>query len=93
MIAIVVLTLVFEGAVISSQAQEPVFADLSSKDCSGFFDAFECVVEVVFDVVIFLFDLITFNIDGAPWWIRVPLAFILGGGIIWAVASLVRGGS
>lgn len=46
---------------------------------------------VIGSVIAFFFNAVTFNVPGAPWYIRIFVSVIFVGGMGWAIASLVRG--
>lgn len=98
---VVISTLAFEGLLFGSEIAADTFGDIVSpeeQDCSGFLDGVACVFTFIFDVfetifagIVFLFRLITFDVPGAPWWVKVPVAGLLGGGIILVVIQVFRG--
>lgn len=98
---VIIGSLVFEGLVYGAEIAEETFAEFAEpedRDCSGFLDGVACVFGFVIDVfqaifaaVVFLFRLITFDVPDAPWWIRVPIATVLGGGLILVVVQIFRG--
>lgn len=47
---------------------------------------------VIIGVGALFLNFVTFNVPGAPWFIRVPVGFFFGGSMVWAIAGLVRGG-
>lgn len=94
-LAIIVLTLTFEGVLFAEEIAERSFPSFEEPTSGGFFgllDALLAVVQTVWGVVVFFFNLITFNVPGAPGWVRVPVSAMLGGGLVWSIAVLVRGG-
>jgi hypothetical protein len=101
-LVIIVSTLVFVAMIEGDQLAESLFPNVAEATpaCSGdsFFDGIFCFFEfvvLVFQVVgaaiAFFFNLITFNIDGAPWFVRVLVGTLLGTGILWSCITLFRG--
>lgn len=106
-IVIVVLTLTFQGLLFGADIAEKSFPDLirpehQTQDCDGFFDGFVCAFEnviafianifiVLFGAIIFLFNMITFNVPGAPWFVRVPFGALMFGLIGWPAFTFFRG--
>lgn len=101
-LAIVVLTLIFEGMLYGSELAEQSFPTLDEpeeEDCSGFLDGFACgvraawnFIRMLFGVVAFFYNLVTFNVPGAPWFVRVFVGAIFGGSILWTLAVFIRRG-
>lgn len=94
-LSVVILTLTFEGLLFGealAQQSFPTFTEPSSGGFFGVLDALLAIVQAVWGAVLFFFNLVTFNVPGAPWWIRLPVGGLLGGGLVWSVATLVRGG-
>lgn len=103
-LAVIVCTLVFEGLVFGDTLAEKSFPEFEEVEetCAeggdGFFAGIECfVAKVVFflrvigGVVAFFFNLITFNVPGAPWFIRAVIGTFMTAGIGWSVATFFRG--
>jgi hypothetical protein len=103
-IAIITATLVFQALIFGEEYAEQSFPNYEefTSACDdgddGFFSGIYCIFQqvgyffrVIVGVVLFLFNLISFNVPGAPWFIRVIVSGILGGGIFWATATLFRG--
>lgn len=93
-LAIIVVTLVFEGLLFGEELENFSFPQFEEPTSGGFFGALEAllsIVKVVWGAVLFFFDLLTFNVPGAPWYVRVPVGAILGGGLVWSIATLIRG--
>lgn len=94
-LAVILLTLTFEGLLFGEQIAERSFDGFSEPRSGGLLgglDAILAVVQGVWGVVVFFANLITFNVPGAPWYVRLPVAGILGGGLVWSIAVLFRGG-
>lgn len=95
LLVVIILTLTFEGLLFGEELAERSFPSFEEPSSSGFFAVLEAllsIVKVIWGTVVFLFNLITFNVPGAPWWVRLPAAGVLGGGLIWSIAILIRGG-
>jgi hypothetical protein len=106
-LTIVMLTLTFEGLLFGEELAEKSFPDLidpahESQDCDGFFDGFVCAIETVlsyignffiilFGAIVFIINAITFNVAGAPWFVRVPMGTLMGTMILWPAVTLFRG--
>lgn len=98
---VIVATLAFEGLVYGEEIAADTFSEFDEpedRDCSGFLDGVACVFtfivdlfQAIFAAVIFLFRLIIFDVPDAPWWIRLPVATVLGGGIVLIVVQVFRG--
>lgn len=94
-LAIVMITITFEGLLFGSEIAARSFPSFDQPTSGGFFgalDAILAVLQAVWGAIVFFFNLLTFNIPGAPWWIRIPIGSILGGGFVWSIAALIRGG-
>lgn len=46
---------------------------------------------VIGGVVLFLFNLVSFNVPGAPLFVRFVVGTAIGGTLIWSIAALFRG--
>lgn len=93
-LAIIALTLVFEGLLFGSEIEDFQLPQFEEPKSGGFFavlDALLSIVQVIWGVVLFFFNLVTFNVPGAPWYIRVPVGTMLTGGLVWSIATLIRG--
>ncbi len=88
-LAIIALTLMFEALLFGDELAEQALPEFEQPD--GILDALIGIVESVWGMVVFLANLLTFNIPGAPFWVRIPLATITGGALVWAIATLIRG--
>lgn len=94
-LAIVLITLTFEGLLFGSEIAERGLPSFERPNTGGFFgalDALLAIVSGVWGAILFFLNLVTFNVPGAPWWIRLPVGGLLGGGLIWSIAVLFRGG-
>lgn len=95
---VMTVVLVLQGAIFGAQLAEESFPEFEQPDSGGGFfggalDILGAIISAIWGVVTFVFNLVTFNVPGAPWFIRVPVATYFGGTIVWTIASLVRGGS
>lgn len=98
---VILATLSFEGLVFGGELAEqsfPKFEQPNEGDCSGFLDGVACffgwiveVAKLIFGTVVFLFNLVTFNVPGTPLFIKVVLSGGIIGSIVWCVATLIRG--
>lgn len=94
-LGIVLVTVAFEGLIFGAEIAERSFPAFDQPQSGGFFavlDALLAIVQTIWGAVVFFFNLLTFNIPGAPFWVRVPVGGLIGGGFVWSVATLVRGG-
>lgn len=69
----------------------PTFEEPTQSGLLGAIEGIVQIVSVIWGVVVFFFNLITFNVPDAPFFIRVPVGGILGSALIWSIASLIRG--
>lgn len=108
LLLVIALTLGFEGLLLGSSIVSESFPAASTVDfgsCSnaGGLDKIACVIEnawnfvvnvvkVIFGVVALIFNLVSFNVPGAPWFVRLPIGACFGFGLLWSIASLFRGG-
>lgn len=104
-LAVVFLTLAFEGLVFGGELASQSFPQPidSGTACSGtgldliancvfaFFEGVLNVFRVIFGVVAFIWNLITFNVPGAPDYVRYPVGGIIVVGLVWSIAGLIRG--
>lgn len=105
-IIIVLLTLTFEGLYYGSDLATqsyPAPSNIQTGSCGGggldriacviggVFEFIVNVVKIIFGTVAFVFNLITFNVPGAPLFVRIPIGGMITLAILWSVASLVRG--
>lgn len=95
LLAVILLTLTFEGLLFGEEIAERAFPSFEQPTSGGFFGALEAIlaiVQAVWGGVVFFFELITFDIPGVPWYIRVPVGGILSGGLIYSIILIIRGG-
>ena len=93
-LAIVILVLVFEGLLFGEEIAEQALPTFNQPQSGGFWgalDALISVVQAVWGSVLFFLSLLTFNVPGAPWFVRVPIGALLGGGLIYSVVTIIRG--
>jgi len=57
----------------------------------GGLDILGDIIEAIIGVVLLIFNALTFNVDGAPFWVQVPVAIIIIGSLSWSAATLIRG--
>jgi hypothetical protein len=57
----------------------------------GIWDTVGQLLVKIWGTVIFMFSVLSFNVPGAPWYVRVLISTIIVSPILWAVASLIRG--
>lgn len=102
-LSVILCTLAFEGLLFGTELAEksfPSFDAPAERNCGAL--QFLCdtadavaaafaVIQGIWGVFVFFFNLLTFNIPGAPWFVRLVAGGALGGGIIWSLAGLFRG--
>lgn len=49
------------------------------------------IFKVIFGTIVFIVNLISFNIPGAPWYVRAVIGTGFGGTLLWSMATLMRG--
>jgi hypothetical protein len=57
----------------------------------NWWDVLASIINSVWGVVTMLVGALTFNVPGAPLWIRLPIAVTIVGSLTWSIATLVRG--
>lgn len=57
----------------------------------GVLDIIKEVIDAVWGFVEKLLGALTFNVDGAPIWVRTPVATMIIGSLSWSIVSLIRG--
>lgn len=109
-LTVVMLTFAFQGLLFGNDLYEqsyPDFKPVDFGDCSGVgaLEAIGCVsyntfllvinsVLFIYGTVVLAFNLISFNVPGAPAFARFLIAGIVGGGLVIAITIAVfRGGS
>jgi hypothetical protein len=107
-LAIVGLTLAFMGLLFGQSLAEssyPAFKSVDFGACSGnALDEIACwignVGAIVFNffafiygTIVFFIALLTFNVPGAPTWIRFLVGTMIGGTVLWALATTLLRGS
>lgn len=62
-------------------------------DTGGFggLDILGDIINAIIGVVVLIFNALTFNVEGAPFWISIPVAIIIIGSLSWSAATLIRG--
>lgn len=92
-LAIVTISLVFQGLLFGQEIAERSFPTFEKPE-EGAWGALEAAGNVLLSlwgVVVFLYNLVSFNVPGAPWYARVIVGGITGSAVIWSIATLVRG--
>lgn len=93
-LSIITLVLVFEGLLFGEEVAAYSFPTFEEPQSGGFFGVLEAllaIVQAIWGTVVFLFNLLTFNIPGAPWYVRVPVGGMMFGALVWSIAELIRG--
>lgn len=104
---IVVGVLVFQALLFGGELAEKSFPTIkneegTTEDCDSVFGDFGCGVRnvlqsiwnffrVIGGVIAFFFNLVTFNVPGAPWFVRLVVGSFIGSALVWSVAGLFRG--
>lgn len=57
----------------------------------GVLDVLVDVIQKVWAVVQLLFGALVFNVPDAPIYVQAPIAMMINGTLLWAIATLVRG--
>lgn len=96
---VIMATFAFEGLVFGEELAEESFGEIEESTpgaCSD--NNFGCIIDFISDLfssivgaVAFLFNLLTFNIPDAPWWIRLVLVGVVDGGAVLLIVSILRG--
>lgn len=97
---IAVSTLAFEAILFSDSLTEmglPVF-EQPTVSCDGIINCTIAtvqfavsIVKAVWGTIVLLINLLSFNVPGAPWYIRLIIGSAVGGGMAWSIARLIRG--
>lgn len=93
-LTIVTASLGFMGLIYGATIAETTFPSFEQPSSGGFFgalDALLAIIQGVWGTILFILKLITFQVPGAPWYIRLLVGATMGGAIIWSVATLFRG--
>lgn len=95
---LVFLVLTFEALMFGNQLIEESFPEFQEPQVNPWLgpggvllDALLAVVQTIWGTVVLLFNAITFNVAGAPWFIRVPVGVAMGGSLFWSISTLIRG--
>ena len=97
---VIVSTFAFEGIVYGNALVEESFALTApaAPSCTGFLDGVACalgwivqVFQAIAGALVFLFNLLTFNIPDAPIPVRIVLAAVFDGGLLLLIVSIFRG--
>lgn len=89
-LAVIIIVLVFEAMIGGEELVQESFPDFDEGSFGGI-DILGDIITGIFGTVAYIFNLITFNVGGAPWFIRVPVGTVLGGALIWSITTLIRG--
>ena len=66
--------------------------DLPSEDDDfGGWDIIGDIVRAVFGFIKLLFGALTFNVEGAPLWVRIPISTGIITSLLWSAMTLIRG--
>ena len=57
----------------------------------GLFDNIGAVFDTIGDVFAMVLGVLVFNVEGAPWWIRLIISVVIIGNLTWSLVELVRG--
>lgn len=92
-LAIIGIYLVFYALVQGADSVDSGLDDDPGVSTSGFggVDILGDIIEAIISVVVLIFNGLTFNVDGAPFWVRFPVAVIIIGSLAWSAATLIRG--
>lgn len=93
-LTVIMFVLVGEGLLFGAEIAErsfPAFEEPSSSGLLGAVEGAVSVLQAVWGAVVFFFNMITFNIPGAEFWVRAPMTVIFGGALFWSISSLARG--
>lgn len=94
-LAVIILTISFQALLFGDELAERSFPSFEEpEETGGFFGAFDviaAILKTIWGVVVFFTNLLTFNVPGAPTFIRVIVGSIMGGGLIWSIATLIKG--
>lgn len=93
-LAIIILVLTGEALIFGEEIAArsfPTFEQPQSSGILGALDALLAVIQGVWGAIVFFFNLVTFNVPDAPFWVRIPAGAILGGGLVWSISQLFRG--
>jgi hypothetical protein len=67
LLAFAAILITYTGLVVSEEEDAPVV------DCDGLEDILSCPGSIL----LLIGQILTFNIDGAPWWVRLPMALMM----------------
>ena len=90
----VLALLAFMGLLFGEEIGEEGFPSYERPDSGGLLGVVEAVggvLQMIWDVIVFFFNLVTVNIPGTPWFIRLIVGSIIGGTLTWSIATLIRG--
>lgn len=96
---VLVVTNVFGGLIAGENVVVKRFDEISDPtengDC-GFFcieavEVLAAIIQAVWATFLTIFDFLTFNITGAPAWLRAMIGFPVSGALVWSVVGTVTG--
>lgn len=104
-LVIIATVLAFETAFLGAAVLEEIkpfqiHVDTTVEDCGAlevgcaignFFRPSVAAIAAIVNGIIFIGALATFNVPGAPTWIRVTLTLVLNFSLIWSIITLLRG--
>lgn len=94
---------VFQAAMVGDEINEISFeidSPTNQSDEGGFLESFTpdainmltAIVGTIWGFVKTFFNFLTFNVPGAPGWIRFIVAMTINGSLAWSIVALIRGG-
>lgn len=92
--AALIAILTFESLLFGVEIAErtaPVFAEPDSGGFWSFLDPIISLIQGIFTMVVFMFNLITFNVPGADAWARFLVGGIQVSALGYGIAGLIRG--
>lgn len=107
LLLVLLLTFAFETAFIGDQVQQtiqPFLWDVSTEKevCDDGLDGIPCSIEnsfrpvlkaaaTIFNAIIYIGGLATFNVPGAPSWVRATMGTGVTLTLVWCLVELLRG--
>lgn len=94
---------VFQAAITDDTINQPQFeinSPTNQSEEGGFLESFTpdainmiaAIIGVIWSFVKTFFNFLTFNVPGAPGWIRFIVAMTINGSLAWSIVALIRGG-
>jgi hypothetical protein len=78
---------ILTGAIFEAQAP-PEAGDPPT----GTLAIIESVLSKIWQAILFVWNAVTFNAPGSPWYVRTFVATLIATPIVWGIATLIRGG-